>query len=173
MPTAREPGRDGARPSSTPPTRSRPAHMPVIEIGNRTIIVYLTVCTKNRNPVLARRECVAALKNAWAETDRWIVGRYVVMPEHIHMFCTPGIVEYPPVKKWVECWKSICATRWPHPGDGKLWQRDCWDRQLRNGESYSEKWEYVRRNPVRAGLVTQPDNWPWQGEMNVLRWHEP
>lgn len=53
-----------------------------------------------------------------------------------------------------------------------LFQRDCWDRQLRNGESYSNKWQYVRNNPVRKGLVADADGWPFQGEMNVLHWHE-
>lgn len=32
-----------------------------------------------------------------------------------------------------------------------------------------EKWEYVRLNPVREGLVNTPDEWPHQGELNVLR----
>ncbi len=89
------------------------------------MIVYVTICTKDRNPVLARSECITALKRAWTEADRWLVGRYVVMPEHIHMFCAPGIPAYPPVKKWIEYWKSICAARWPHPEEGKLWQREC------------------------------------------------
>jgi REP element-mobilizing transposase RayT len=53
----------------------------------------------------------------------------------------------------------------------KLWQRDFWDRQLRSGDSYSEKWDYVHHNPVRASLVTEPDEWKFQGEMSVLRWH--
>src|SRR4030095_9854688 len=39
------------------------------------------------------------------------------------------------------------------------------DHLIRHGESYSEKWEYVRQNPVRAGLVHQADDWPWQGEI--------
>ncbi len=34
------------------------------------------------------------------------------------------------------------------------------------------KWEYIRHNPVRAGLVNDPDDWPYQGEMHVLRWHD-
>ena len=113
-----------------------------------------------------------ALVDAWLEADTWLVGRYVVMPDHIHLFCAPGVSEYPSVKKWVEYWKSVSASTWPHPEDGKLWQRDCWDRQLRTGDSYDEKWEYVRRNPVRAGLVTDPDDWPWQGELNKLMWHD-
>mgnify|MGYP003875432317 CR=1 FL=1 len=54
----------------------------------------------------------------------------------------------------------------------QFWQRDFWDTQLRRGESYSAKWKYVRHNPVRAGLVPSADLWPYQGELNVLRWHE-
>ena len=36
---------------------------------------------------------------------------------------------------------------------------------IRHSESYAEKWEYVRQNPVRAGLVTNADDWRWQGEI--------
>ena len=53
-----------------------------------------------------------------------------------------------------------------------LFQRDCWDRQLRTGEIYTQKWEYVRNNPVRKGLVANADGWPYQGRMNILEWHE-
>ena len=53
-----------------------------------------------------------------------------------------------------------------------LFQRDCWDRQLRTGEIYTQKWEYVRNNPVRKGLVANADDWPYQGRMNIIEWHE-
>jgi len=39
---------------------------------------------------------------------------------------------------------------------------------LRSSESYSQKWDYVRENPVRAGLVANADDWPWQGEVESL-----
>jgi hypothetical protein len=39
---------------------------------------------------------------------------------------------------------------------------------MRSGESYSEKWEYVRRNPVRAGLVSRTVDWVYQGEIVSL-----
>jgi len=44
------------------------------------------------------------------------------------------------------------------------------DTQLRRGESYDAKWDYVVANPVRAGLVSKSEDWPYQGEMNVLTW---
>jgi hypothetical protein len=50
------------------------------------------------------------------------------------------------------------------------WQPNCWDTQMRSVEHFRERWEYVRQNPVRAGLVARPDDWPWQGEMHVVGW---
>jgi REP element-mobilizing transposase RayT len=45
------------------------------------------------------------------------------------------------------------------------WQPGFFDHLIRNDESYGEKWNYVRENPVRAGLVTNADDWPYQGEI--------
>jgi len=42
------------------------------------------------------------------------------------------------------------------------------DHILRNDESYTQKWEYVRENPVRAGLVPRADDWPYQGEFVII-----
>jgi len=53
------------------------------------------------------------------------------------------------------------------------WQKDFFDRQLRSGESYRQKWLYLWQNPIVAKFCAQPEQWPWQGELNVLRWHEP
>jgi hypothetical protein len=39
---------------------------------------------------------------------------------------------------------------------------------LRSDESYAEKWNYVRENPVRAGLVRNASEWPYQGEIVVI-----
>jgi len=44
-----------------------------------------------------------------------------------------------------------------------LWQREFFDHVLRSDEGYAEKWDYVRENPVRAGLVRSPNEWPYFG----------
>jgi putative transposase len=67
-------------------------------------------------------------------------------------------------------WKSNAARNWPDRSQSPIWQRHFWDTQLRRGESYAAKWDYVVTNPVRAGLVSRPEDWPYQGEMNELRW---
>ena len=50
------------------------------------------------------------------------------------------------------------------------WQSHKWDTRLRREESYHDKWEYVRLNPVRKGLAATPEQWPFQGVMHELRW---
>ena len=53
-------------------------------------------------------------------------------------------------------------------GNGILsphWQKGFFDHILRSGDSYAEKWEYVRDNPARAGLVEKWNEWPFVGEI--------
>jgi putative transposase len=150
--------------------RKNPPHFPVTERHNTPIIVFVTVCTKDRKPILANNDVHRVLIQAWQTTPSWLVGRYIAMPNHIHFFCAPA--EFPPrsLDKWMNFWKSIVARNWPHCSKSPIWQRHFWDTQLRREENYDDKWEYVFQNPVRAGLVMRAEEWPYQGELNVLRW---
>ena len=50
------------------------------------------------------------------------------------------------------------------------WQKTFFDHLLQSSESYSEKWNYVRENPVRAGLVASTEDWPYLGEIFALEY---
>jgi len=154
------------------PRRRIPPHYPAIERFNAASIIYLTVCTQSRKQILAREDVHALLRTVWVEAGQWRVGRYVVMPEHIHLFCAPAHLDSPPLAKWVQFWKSRASQRWPRHEEQPVWQKSFWDTQLRSGESYDEKWEYVRLNPVRRGLVSRPEDWPFAGEIWRLEWFE-
>jgi putative transposase len=150
--------------------RKHPAHFPAVERHNVPVIVFLTVCTQARKPILTNAAAHEVLQTAWRKARLWLVGRYILMPDHAHLFCAPA--EFPPsaLQKWVEYWKSNSARHWHNPKHAPVWQRHFWDTQLRREENYNEKWQYVVQNPVRAGLVTRADEWPYQGELNELRW---
>jgi hypothetical protein len=45
--------------------------------------------------------------------------------------------------------------------EGELWQPRFFDRALRAVKEYSEKVECIHLNPVRAGLVSRPEDWRW------------
>ena len=154
------------------PRRKRPSHFPTVESGFRSIIIFLTVCTKRRRPLLANNEAASLLLEAWMAAEFWRVGRYVILPDHIHLFCAPNTFQPEPLKNWISFWKNHVTRAWPDRDQVPIWQPEYWDRQLRRGESYGEKWAYVESNPVRHGYVARADEWPYRGELNVLEWHD-
>ena len=71
--------------------------------------------------------------------------------------------------KWVQALRSVIGKRLLELGFEKPhWQEGFFDHLLRSQESYSQKWDYVRMNPVRAGLCDMPEQWPYQGEIVSL-----
>ncbi|MCS7308596.1 MAG: transposase [Armatimonadetes bacterium] len=149
--------------------RKRPIHVEMKPFYNRPTIVFLTVCTKGRKPILCRDEVHAILRDVWSSATAWLVGRYVIMPDHIHLFSAPASEDIA-IGHWVRYWKSRVSARWPYPEEQPVWQYSFWDRRLRSFESYDEKWNYVMHNPVRHGLVEDPSQWRFQGEIFVLEW---
>jgi putative transposase len=135
-------------------------------------VYFLTCCTHCRQRVLASPVAAAALVGAWRESPRvsgWTVGRYVIMPDHVHFFASAQ-AEAKPLGAWLRDWKRWTARQLaaqagvPPP----LWQPEFFDHGLRSAASYAEKWHYVWQNPVRAGLVTTPEAWPYAGECEPL-----
>ena len=136
-------------------------------------LVFLTACIAKRKQILANDTAVSALKNIWqrsAELDGWFVGRFVIMPDHVHLFARAAI-EAKPLATWIKTWKSLSARELTAELNlaPPIWQRDYFDHFVRSAGSYSEKWEYVRNNPVRKGLVKRVEEWPHQGELHALQ----
>jgi putative transposase len=147
-------------------------HLPHLLSFQDCPITFFTVTTKNRATILAQPAVHDVLKDIWTGTGErsgWYIGRYVIMPDHVHFFARPAI-NASKMYDWIKMWKSLSSRRLGavlHDGGG-LWQRDYFDRYLRTSESYSEKWLYVCQNPVRAGLVNHADEWPFAGEISRL-----
>ena len=150
--------------------RKHPAHHPIHNHHDQPVIVFLTVCTTDRKPILACYDGLAVLRQAWMKATHWKIGRWVLMPDHLHLFCSPATNPPQSLGRWVVYWKADASRHWPRRSEHPLWQRDFWDTQLRNQDSYEAKWQYVRLNPVRRGLVDDEAAWPFQGEENILRW---
>ena len=92
------------------------------------------------------------------------MGRYVIMPDHVHLFVRGSQVFR--LGPWVGLLKQALAkaTRLSR-AEAQVWEEGFFDHVLRSNESYSQKWNYVRENPVRAGLVKAVEDWPYQGEI--------
>lgn len=129
-------------------------------------LYFVTFNTQHRRPLLARQEIFDAFvayarKNA---VEGRTVGRFVIMPDHIHLFVRIGSDSR--LNDFVRLLKQALTKELRQLGEaGDIWQPGFFDRLLRHSESYSEKWNYIRENPVRADLCTRASDWPWQGEI--------
>ncbi|HUY12103.1 MAG TPA: transposase [Terriglobia bacterium] len=133
-------------------------------------LYFVTACTHHRGRWLDNpgvHQCFANFCGGAAERGAR-VGRYVLMPDHLHLFVAlaPESVR---LSDWVKSLKNTLSKAlrtmgWPAPH----WQHGFFDHVMRSAESYQQKWLYVRDNPVRAGLVSQPEGWPYQGEIHRL-----
>ena len=48
------------------------------------------------------------------------------------------------------------------PGEAAhFWQKEYYDRNVRDHKELVEKLRYIHRNPVKRGLVKRPEDWPW------------
>jgi len=124
---------------------------------------FVTFCTKDRRKLLANEQVHSVLiKYGKAGAERGCaLGRYVIMPDHIHLFVS-GALNFD-LGFWIRGLKRVVAAA--VTGGRGIWQRGFFDHVIRNSESYSQKWDYVRENPVRASLVLTADQWPFQGEV--------
>jgi REP element-mobilizing transposase RayT len=135
-------------------------------------IVFFTASTFQRRKLLASAKCEKILREIWqrsAEHDGWWVGHYILMLDHVHFFARPAI-DARPMADLVQMWKSVSSRQIAAALaiDPPIWQTDYFDRYLRSSESYSEKWQYVEQNPVRAGLAGRVEDWPYHGTINDL-----
>jgi REP-associated tyrosine transposase len=131
---------------------------------------FVTFCTHRRKAILANTTVNAAFREfamrAYTEYNI-AVGRYVIMPDHLHFF-----VRRPDdfnLGRWVGGLKQSLAKGMSHGNSAvAVWQRGFFDHLLRSDESYGQKWNYVRENPVRAGLTTRAEEWPYAGEIIII-----
>jgi REP element-mobilizing transposase RayT len=127
----------------------------------------VTTCTYQRRSFLNNRTAHAALNEfgeRGGELGAWL-GAYVLMPDHLHAFVTIDDQRLT-LSTWMKSLKNTVSKALRVQGiAAPHWQKSFFDHVLRSDESYSEKWTYVRENPVRAALVRHWQEWPFVGEI--------
>ena len=68
-------------------------------------IHFVTVCTHQRQPWLTQRAVQTGLEAVWKKADTWLVGHYLLMPDHLHLFCSPRDLQFS-LSQWIGYWKS-------------------------------------------------------------------
>ena len=129
-------------------------------------LYFVTFNTHKRRQILAHSRVQNDLIDFAHEGEtRGIgVGRYVIMPDHIHLFVRRD--HNFGLGLWIGALKhALARAAILSRAKGQIWEEGFFDHILRSNESYSQKWNYVRENPVRAGLVKSAADWPYQGQI--------
>src|SRR5207237_6865427 len=107
--------------------------------------------------------------------DQWTILSALAMPDHVHALISTLADRDASISGFAKSFKrwfnEAFWNRRPSVLDGRQgswpWREGCFDRLLRSDESLSEKWEYLRQNPVPAGLVEHAEDWPYHFEFNA------
>jgi putative transposase len=144
------------------PKRRRQPARGVLSLHYEKTIVFVTVCTEKRRRWLACDEAHELLVRCWRSAAAWMVGSYVIMPDHLHLFAMPSDERFT-IERWLQFWKSQFTK-----GHGHMdweWQPYAFHHRLRNSDDPRKQLVYMRENPVRAGLVRKGEEWRFMGKV--------
>ncbi len=150
-----------------PVGRTTPAGGAYIFLGQPSIF-FVTVNAEDGRPWMNQSAVQSSLADFWRDEARaWLVGYYLIMPDHLHLFCAPYDLRFS-INRWFTFWKRQFSRR--HPEPGWAWQRRGFHHRMRNRVEYEEKLIYVSENPLRKALVKHSNDWPLQGRIHDLQW---
>jgi putative transposase len=126
---------------------------------------FLAVCVFPRRPLFADVSAGAWVRDQLLRTaDRFefSITAYCVMHDHVHVL-TEGTREDANLIKFVSGWKQRTGYDWKRRTGDPLWQEGFFDHVLRDHEDERGVIRYILENPVRAGYVESPRDYPLCG----------
>lgn len=131
---------------------------------------FITCSCYRRRPLLAsawRRDLFLWVLEEVRRRYSFVVVAYVVMPEHFHLLISEPHAGSPSLV--IQAVKIGFARRVINreclPPESRspahTWQRRFYDFNVWGKEKRVEKIRYIHRNPVRRGLVQNPEDWRW------------
>ena len=138
--------------------------LPHYQKAGRT--VFITFCKANRIAFTPEARDAILHHCLHDHTKRYDLHAAVVMPDHVHLLLTPLRDEKgwpysrPIILKTLKGMSARSVNKL-EGSSGPIWQEESFDHVLRSQESFEEKLEYLRQNPVRRGLVRRPEDYKW------------
>jgi putative transposase len=131
-------------------------------IADQDRIFFITTnLLKDCSPLIpAERDLLLSLLGDVRTCSPFILLGYVVMPTHAHLLLA---VQSTSISHLMHQWKFKTGHRIQQlrGTQGPFWQPRYFDFICRHARDVSSKLDYIHQNPVQAGFVRQPDEWPW------------
>jgi REP element-mobilizing transposase RayT len=113
----------------------------------------------------ARRAVEDAIRHF--DGDRYTLHAFVVMPNHVHVLFTPA--EDVAIGNILHSWKSFSAktVNAALHRTGTVWEKESWDRFIRNRRHFVRTLAYIRSNPGKMDIPVHvaPAILEWLGDV--------
>jgi putative transposase len=127
---------------------------------------FVTTVTAARRPIF-RRESAANLMIEtlahYRDERKYLLHEFVIMPDHVHLLLTPA--REISLERSMQFIKGGFSFRL-HVGH--IWQASFTNHRVRDLEDYEQHRNYIRMNPVRAGLSATPQAYPYSSAAGVM-----
>jgi len=97
---------------------------------------------------------------------KWTLYAAAVLPDHVHVLAQPlcrddgGAFDLGEILHSIKRFSARKINQ-ARGITGSLWQDERYDRIIRDEAEFLEKWQYIRNNPLKTGLVLFPEDYPW------------
>ena len=91
---------------------------------------------------------------------KYRLSAWVVMPNHVHLLCTPLGHSLAQIMHSIKSFTSSEANKMLNR-KGRFWQKEYFDRYIRNARHYAKVVAYIENNPVKANLCKRASDWPF------------
>ncbi len=104
--------------------------------------------------------CVVKTLRRGEELGHYALYSFVVMANHVHVLLAPKVA-VSRITNGIKGVTSRQANKLLGRTGKRFWQDESFDHWVRNEIEFERIRAYVERNPISAGLVTKPGDWPW------------
>ena len=131
----------------------------------------LTLCVAERRAVFIEPDPVSEALEVIvrvAASEQFAVTAYCFMPDHLHLL-VEGQTDMSNLITFAHQLKQHTEFSYRRRWHRRLWQRGYYEHAVRNDEATLVVARYILANPVRAGLVREPREYPFSGSLVLDR----
>ena len=102
----------------------------------------------------------------WRDGWEYALSAYCIMPMHVHLVAKPLCDEQGVPRALAAIMQSLKSRTGRRANqllgrEGTFWQHESYDQAVRDDAELGRSIDYVIKNPVKAGLVAEPKDWPY------------
>jgi len=148
----------GSLPKQFPPKKK-------LESSGKAFVYYDRILDQARTGPLWLKdsrvaECLLAALNTAQRRNLFTLRAYSIMANHVHVLLAP-LAPLGQITQQIKGATARQANLILERTGAPFWQDESFDHWVRNPGEFQKIRAYIERNPVVAGLVARPEDWPW------------